>query len=105
MAWPKIRLSRQTVQVLDLFLDSPKDWKHGYDISRSTGLMSGTLYPILMRLAEHKLLETCWEAAEVGRPPRHLYRFTPEGLRFAREQRAFRASRGETRVALKGVKS
>src|SRR5260370_31174945 len=104
MAWPKIRLSRQTVQVLDLFLDSPKDWKHGYDISRNTGLMSGTLYPILMRLAEHKLLETCWETAEVGRPPRHMYRFTPDGLRLAREQRVSPASASETRVALGRVK-
>ena len=53
----KLRLSPQTLQVLDAFLQAPKDWKYGYDISRNSGLKSGTLYPILMRLAERKLLE------------------------------------------------
>jgi PadR family transcriptional regulator, regulatory protein PadR len=81
----KLRLSAQTLQVLDAFLQSPQNWKYGYDISRNTGLKSGTLYPILMRLAERKLLETGWETSEPGKPPRHLYRLTPDGLRFARE--------------------
>jgi DNA-binding PadR family transcriptional regulator len=47
-------------------------------------LKSGTLYPILMRLAERSLLETVWERGEPGKPPRHMYRFTSDGLRFAR---------------------
>jgi len=81
----RLRLSPQTLQVLDAFLDAHRDWKYGYDISRNTGLKSGTLYPILMRLADRKLLETSWEAVEPGKPPRHLYRLTPDGLRFARE--------------------
>jgi PadR family transcriptional regulator, regulatory protein PadR len=81
----RTRLSAQTLQVLDAFLKNPTGWKYGYDISRNTGLKSGTLYPILMRLAERKLLETGWETSEAGRPPRHLYRLTPDGLRFARE--------------------
>lgn len=81
----RMRLSAQTLQVLDAFLQNPTGWKYGYDISRNTGLKSGTLYPILMRLAERKLLETGWETSEAGRPPRHLYRLTPDGLRFARE--------------------
>jgi DNA-binding PadR family transcriptional regulator len=49
------------LEVLEAFFQSPKDWKYGYDISRNTGLKSGTLYPILMRLAERRLLETSWE--------------------------------------------
>ena len=59
---------------------------YGYDISRKTGLKSGTLYPILMRLAGNGLLETSWEMAETGKPPRHLYKLTKDGLRYAREQ-------------------
>jgi DNA-binding PadR family transcriptional regulator len=82
----KLRLSPQTLLVLEAFLDQPEDWKYGYDLSRITGLKSGTLYPILMRVAEHKLLETRWEQSEPGKPPRHMYRFTAEGLRFARTQ-------------------
>jgi DNA-binding PadR family transcriptional regulator len=88
----KFRLSAQTLQVLDAFLQNPTGWKYGYDISRNTGLKSGTLYPILMRLADRKLLETGWETVEAGRPPRHLYRLTPDGLRFAREHRATAAA-------------
>jgi PadR family transcriptional regulator, regulatory protein PadR len=80
----KLRLSPQTILILDAFLTQPKDWKYGYDLSRLTSLKSGTLYPILMRLAERKLLETQWETGEPGKPPRHMYRFTPDGLRFAR---------------------
>ena len=101
----KLRLSPQTLQVLDAFLQAPKDWIYGYDISRNTGLKSGTLYPILMRLAERKLLETSWEAAEVGKPPRHLYRLTTEGMRFAQEHHLRHATGRWARVAFSGVKS
>lgn len=100
----QLRLSPQTLQVLDAFLHSPKDWKYGYDISRNTGLKSGTLYPILMRLAERKLLETSWETAEIGKPPRHLYRLTVEGMRFARENDLLRSARRFGRAAFSGAK-
>jgi PadR family transcriptional regulator PadR len=95
----KLRLSPQTRQVLDAFLQAPKDWIYGYDISRNTGLKSGTLYPILMRLAERKLLETSWQTAQIGRPPRHMYRLTPEGMGFAKEHHLQPATRRPVRVA------
>lgn len=96
----KLRLSSQTLLVLDAFLVQAEQWKYGYDLSRVTGLKSGTLYPILMRLAERKLLETEWEPGEPGKPPRHMYRFTPEGLRFARANAAEHAGSGLSQVAL-----
>lgn len=95
-----LRLSTQTIQVLDLFLEAPKTWRYGYDISRDTGLKSGTLYPILMRLAKLKLLETCWETTEEGKPPRHMYRLTPDGLRSAREHVRSWAERRPQRAVL-----
>jgi PadR family transcriptional regulator, regulatory protein PadR len=82
----RLRRSPQTVLVFDEFLQVPRDWKYGYDISRRTGLKSGTLYPILMRLAGQRLLETRWENPELSKPPRHMYRLTADGLRYAREQ-------------------
>src|SRR5208283_5892029 len=94
----KMRRSPQTALVLAEFLSDEQEWRYGYDISRNTGLKSGTLYPILMRLAEHKLLETSWETAEVGKPPRHLYRLTPDGLRFAREHCAAASTAGSRRA-------
>jgi len=96
----KLRLSPQTLLVLDAFLERAEEWKYGYDLSRVTGLKSGTLYPILMRLAEKQLLETQWEAGEPGKPPRHMYRFTPDGLRFARANAAAGADAGLGQVAL-----
>ena len=83
---PRIRLSPQTLSVLESFLSSSTSWRYGYDISRETELKSGTLYPILMRLHDNKLLETKWEPSEEqGRPPRHMYRLTAAGVKFARE--------------------
>jgi DNA-binding PadR family transcriptional regulator len=90
----KLRLSPQTMQILDAFLEDPMGWKYGYDLSRNTGLKSGTLYPILMRLADRKLLDTAWEAAEMGKPPRHLYILTPDGLQFVREHRSSHSTEG-----------
>lgn len=92
-----LRRSPQTALVLAELLRAPCDWSYGYDLSRSTGLKSGTLYPILMRLADRGLLETSWETVEAGRPPRHLYKLTDDGLHYAREHAAsvpVRAARG-----------
>jgi DNA-binding PadR family transcriptional regulator len=96
----KLRLSPQTLLILDAFLLQADEWKYGYDLSRITGLKSGTLYPILMRLAERGLLETQWEPGEPGKPPRHMYRFTPDGLRFARSSAAADAGGALGQVAL-----
>jgi PadR family transcriptional regulator, regulatory protein PadR len=79
--------SPQTRALLAALLDRPHTWRHGYDLSKDTGLKSGTLYPLLMRLSEQRLLESCWqEAARPGLPARHVYRLTASGLALAREQ-------------------
>ena len=73
--------SRQTLSVLAALCAEPSAWQHGYAIARDTGLKSGTLYPILVRLADRGLMEARWEDEQpAGRPRRHLYRLTPEGL-------------------------
>jgi PadR family transcriptional regulator len=73
--------SAQTLAVLAALAARPSDWRHGYDLARETGLKSGTLYPILVRLADREIVEACWEESEpAGRPRRHLYRLTSDGL-------------------------
>ncbi|GII25233.1 hypothetical protein Pme01_48300 [Planosporangium mesophilum] len=63
----------------------PTAWLHGYLIAKQTGLASGTLYPILIRLADRRLIEACWEDEQpAGRPRRHLYRLTSDGVVAAR---------------------
>jgi len=81
-----VRMSTQTLRLLEELLVRPTEWRYGYDLSRGTALKSGTLYPLLMRLARHHLLEAQWRVMENGTPPRHMYRLTPAGLRFAQER-------------------
>lgn len=100
-----LRISPQTVLVFTEFLQDPSDWRHGYDISRATGLKSGTLYPILMRLADRALLETRWETTEAGKPPRHMYRLTATGLQLARQESASKTRRSRVQPVLTGVRS
>jgi len=62
-----------------------QEWRHGYDLMKETGLLSGTLYPLLMRMTEQGLVEAEWrEPAQVGRPARHAYRLTAAGIALAR---------------------
>lgn len=76
--------SPQTLRVLCLLLEEPTAWHYGYEISQRTGLLSGTLYPILIRLADQGWLETRWaEPERQGRPARHTYRLTLVGTRAA----------------------
>jgi PadR family transcriptional regulator len=73
--------SRQTRAVLDELLADPAIERYGFELAKATGLASGTLYPILMRLAERGLLAARWEITESR--PRHVYRLTAEGLAVA----------------------
>ena len=73
--------SAQTLSVLAALSSEPSRWCHGYALARQTGLKSGTLYPVLIRLVGRGLLEACWqEEPQPGRPRRHLYRLTAAGL-------------------------
>jgi PadR family transcriptional regulator, regulatory protein PadR len=79
------RFSVQTLSVLAVLAADPAAWLHGYLVAKQTGLASGTLYPILIRLADRRLIEARWEDEQpAGRPRRHLYRLTAGGLVAAR---------------------
>ena len=79
-----MRISLQTVSVLRALKENAPSWSYGYDLSKATGIKSGTLYPILARLHDENWLETKWtKPQELGRPPRHHYRLTSTGLKEA----------------------
>ena len=79
--------SAQTRSLLAALLVDPSTWRHGYDLARQTGLKSGTLYPLLLRLHDNGLLAARWSpSTAAGRPPRHEYRLTRPGLALARQQ-------------------
>jgi len=73
--------SAQTLSVLAALCDQPSQWQYGYALAKQTGLKPGTLYPILIRLADWGMVEACWQDEPgPGRPRRHLYRLTAAGL-------------------------
>ena len=74
------RPSPQTLSVLSALAAEPARWRYGYDLGVQLDLKSGSLYPILVRLADRGLLESSWEPGPAGKPPRHLYRLSAQGL-------------------------
>ena len=79
------RPSPQTGAVLEALAAQPAAWRHGYDLSRETGLASGTLKPRLIRQHDAGVLEAEWRPSpHPAKPARHAYRLTSEGLAIAR---------------------
>jgi PadR family transcriptional regulator, regulatory protein PadR len=99
------RPSAQTIAVLLALAKQPTTWRYGYDLCQQLGLKPGSMYPILMRLADRGLLQTTWETDPPrGRPPRHLYRLTGPGVDLAAEladQLAVPAARTASQVRLR----
>jgi DNA-binding PadR family transcriptional regulator len=78
------RPSDQTAAVLRALAREPAEWRYGYELCQELGIKAGSMYPILMRLADRGELETAWETDPApGRPPRHLYRLTGLGRSLA----------------------
>lgn len=83
-----VRMSLQTLRVLELFLESPAEQLSGADVHQRCGIASGTLYPILLRLESAGWFVSKWESIDpssAGRPRRRLYRLTSTGLKRASE--------------------
>jgi PadR family transcriptional regulator len=83
-----VRMSLQTLRVLEAFLEAPTDPLSGADVHARCGIASGTLYPILLRLESAGWFFSRWESIDpsaAGRPRRRLYRLTSTGLRRATE--------------------
>jgi PadR family transcriptional regulator, regulatory protein PadR len=74
--------SAQAINVLRALAADPAQWRYGYDLATEVHLKSGSLYPILVRLADRGLLETSWEPGVGSRPPRHMYRLSAAGREF-----------------------
>ena len=83
-----MRMSLQTLKVLEAFLDNPGEQLSGADVHQRCGLASGTMYPILLRLEAAGWFVSRWESidpSKAGRPRRRLYRLTSTGLKRASE--------------------
>ena len=60
-------------------------YRYGFDIMDATGIASGSVYPVLRRLEDARLLRGKWEDAPAahrgGRPQRRYYELTEAGER------------------------
>jgi PadR family transcriptional regulator PadR len=83
-----VRMSLQTLRVLETFLESPTEQLAGAEVHQRCRIASGTLYPILLRLEAAGWFVSKWESinpSSAGRPRRRLYRLTSTGLKRASE--------------------
>ena len=79
--------SPQAEAVLRSLAASPSEWRHGLSLSVELDIASGTLYPLLIRLAESGFLESRWmDPEKPGRPARHAYRLSAAGRALAAER-------------------
>lgn len=82
-------LSEHARALLAALLAAGDRWSHGYELASLTGIKSGTLYPLLIRLEAQGYLAAEWQQPVAsGRPPRHAYRLTAAGQRLARAEAA-----------------
>ena len=78
----EVRITLQTLQVLGVLLTDPLDEHYGLEISRKSGLLTGSIYPILTRLEAAGWVTSAWEnidESRQGRRRRRYYRLTAEG--------------------------
>jgi PadR family transcriptional regulator, regulatory protein PadR len=98
------RPSAQTTVVVLALAEKPTAWRHGNALCQQLDLTPGSLYPILMWLADRGLLETTWDTdVPAGRPPRHLYRLTGSGRALAADLAAAPARRPDLQTRWQGA--
>ncbi|HEV2954690.1 MAG TPA: helix-turn-helix transcriptional regulator [Xanthobacteraceae bacterium] len=86
MADQDVRLTQPTLKILRFLLAKPRERRSGAEMSKATGVGSGTLYPTLARLETAGWLSSEWETIdprEAGRPRRRFYMLTGVGQRNA----------------------
>jgi PadR family transcriptional regulator PadR len=78
-----MRVTGPLLKVLGSLLEDPGGEAYGLELSRATGLKSGTLYPVLDRLEGDGWVSSRWEESdphELGRQRRRFYRLTSYGV-------------------------
>ena len=78
------RVSAKGLKVLNAFVEAGNRELSGAEIFERTRILSGTLYPILIRFKTAGWLVDRWEdnqPVELGRPKRRYYKLTAVGQR------------------------
>jgi DNA-binding PadR family transcriptional regulator len=82
-------MTTSVLKVVAALLGDPATERYGLQLMQDTGLPSGTLYPILVRLERAGWVRSRWEDVDPvaeGRPTRRYYRLTAEGAVEARRE-------------------
>lgn len=77
------RMTTPVLKVVAALLEDPAIERYGLQLMQDTGLPSGTLYPILVRLERAGWVQSRWEDVDPvaeGRPTRRYYRLTATGV-------------------------
>jgi DNA-binding PadR family transcriptional regulator len=84
-----LRVTHATALILQALASGRR---HGFQIMDTTGLPSGTVYPVLRRLEREGAVESEWEDVDVataaGRRRRRIYRVTSPGMLLVERARA-----------------
>ena len=83
----QLRMTWQTLAVLDVMLQRPGDRHYGLELTRAAGLKPGSIYPLLARLEDAGWLTSAWEQIDEraeGRRKRRYYQVTGLGQRAGR---------------------
>src|SRR5262249_16443022 len=78
----EFRLTQPALKVLRFFLGSPSVPRSGAEIAKATRVLSGTLYPMLIRMEKWGWVRRGWEeidSGDAGRPRRRFYELTANG--------------------------
>ena len=93
------RITKAFLDVMEIFVETPKQKYTGAEIRVMTDRKAGTVYPLLSRMVTRGWLTSEWEPIDPekdDRPPRRLYSVTDGGLARAKtilkRQRTARAS-------------
>lgn len=75
-------MTLQVRLVLRMLAEEPEQRRYGLEIVDGTGLLPGTIYPILARLEQAGWVDSEWEVLDESaarRPRRRYYRLTAAG--------------------------
>ena len=74
-----MKRTRAAEKVASALLAEPDGRHWGYSLWKQSGVRSGVMYPILLRMLDAGWLSSGWEDRPVGRPPRRYYEITNAG--------------------------
>lgn len=78
-----MRVTHALVQVAAVLMNDVSGRHWGYELSKTAGVRSGVMYPILQRMLDEGWLCDGWEeqghAGRAKRPPRRYYELTDAG--------------------------